>query len=344
MMARAKEKPLLWRPEAGNAMIRSPTAMSAVLGNTEAALTTPTQKPTTSQPPGANTPGNSVSPTSSNLQPASTQPSATPLTSNLAWCASSFSEAKCSWKNNGSAPRAATSLAESATKSMPRLSYWPTLVATFNFVPSALELLTNMSPLPKHALETLPRCKGSTGSSCFQVVRTIGSKLFIAASAAAVSTPAERYVNSSCCRASSTAFDEPPLVGLAPSLGLQPGLRTYGRLASDAFAAMSWRNQESEKLMARTPTYARSLASWSVPPTEATVSTRPPHVITRCCESPSMLPLMPLKLLLGALRDLGVDASFMSSDVVPVWKTCVPGTQSALSSPLMAWPRWKVPG
>mmetsp|Transcript_102720 Transcript_102720/g.296951 ORF Transcript_102720/g.296951 Transcript_102720/m.296951 type:complete len:212 (+) Transcript_102720:1482-2117(+) len=180
-------------------MTKSPSAISSILGRSEPFSAMPTPKPTKSKPVPANTPGSSAMPASRNLQPASRQPSETLVTSWMAWCASSFSIEKCSWKNNGLAPRAAMSLTQSATTSIPKVLKSPTVHAIFSFVPRALAPLTKVQPSAVAPIwHVLPRTPTGVdvSSSPAHVLRSNGSKLLSAASHAALSTPAARYVNS----------------------------------------------------------------------------------------------------------------------------------------------------
>mmetsp|Transcript_32772 Transcript_32772/g.82893 ORF Transcript_32772/g.82893 Transcript_32772/m.82893 type:complete len:230 (-) Transcript_32772:1116-1805(-) len=229
-------------------MIASPSAMASFWGSKEPCSATPTAKPTKSKPPGAKTPGNSDTPVSNSLQPASTQPSDTPFTSCIAWRPSSFSTDKCLWKNSGSAPRAAMSLTQSATKSMPRPSKFPTWLATFNLVPRAFALLiTTPVPLPILPIsQDLPRKAGNIGSlpASWHVRRMRGSKLFMAASAAALSTPDDLYVNSQVVLLLSSATRAGGAKELFPERSGD----------TEANAAMSCLYHESVKLIARTAT------------------------------------------------------------------------------------------
>mmetsp|Transcript_56347 Transcript_56347/g.159942 ORF Transcript_56347/g.159942 Transcript_56347/m.159942 type:complete len:202 (+) Transcript_56347:1432-2037(+) len=200
-MSRTSEKPLLCSPDAGSAMSTSPAAIWSRCGSKALASAVPTAKPTKSQPPDMKTPGSSAKPLSSSTQPASTHPSATPFTSCIAWCASSCSVEKCSWKKSGSAPRAAMLLAQIATRSMPMLSNLLSFDATFSFVPTVAVLLIStgfVKPTEEAMLRALaaPACNTPSASVSpmallLRVILMSGAKLAIAASRAALSTPAD---------------------------------------------------------------------------------------------------------------------------------------------------------
>mmetsp|Transcript_116861 Transcript_116861/g.377142 ORF Transcript_116861/g.377142 Transcript_116861/m.377142 type:complete len:205 (+) Transcript_116861:133-747(+) len=141
---RSRLKPLLCSPEEGRPTSTSPAHMRASCGNGADRSTAPTAKPEMSKPLALKTPGISAVLELSSAQPASMQPSATPWFTCNACCMSSFGAARWAMMKMGSAPRAAMSLAQSATRSTPIVSNRSMTMATLSLVPTLFVPLTSI--------------------------------------------------------------------------------------------------------------------------------------------------------------------------------------------------------
>mmetsp|Transcript_82619 Transcript_82619/g.212839 ORF Transcript_82619/g.212839 Transcript_82619/m.212839 type:complete len:222 (+) Transcript_82619:1001-1666(+) len=162
----------------------------------------PTRKPEMSKPLALKTPGISAVFEPSSAQAASMQPFATPSFTSSACLASSFGAARWHIRKSGSAPRAATSFASSATRSTPTVSKRSMAIATLSLVPTLLVLLTSSGFLyfssPMLQMPARPDAPPSS-DSCSQPGRCVfcmsGMMLLLMTLSRDKSTPALRYVH-----------------------------------------------------------------------------------------------------------------------------------------------------
>ena len=159
--------------------------------------TTPTAKPTRSKWPGSSMPGSSAISPPMRAQPASLHPWATPATSCSIWAGSRRPTLMQSRKNSGSAPWAAMSSTDMATRSMPMVSKRPARRATTALVPTPSVAATSTGRTYRVGSKANrpPNPPTSPMTSGRKVDRTAALIRSTASSPAPMSTPAPAYVS-----------------------------------------------------------------------------------------------------------------------------------------------------